>query len=233
MEKKRIIMMIMTLFCMINILGAVKIIPVNHTSCNYTVTIPDGWDTIPSSILKEKLKSSQFSIDIGIYPVVQGDYFNGNYSLISFLPAVNMLNQFKFDKIVEDITKMNKSTKIHNDTLHVHFEKIEPIIRDNDYLTNSYFLIINNDKSLKNCQTLYLAKFGYVSVVSYEKEGAMPIAKILEQLSDIIQIHSEHKYSLIETKKGLTFKHIFISFGIGMIVYVLITFFQKFKKQTK
>jgi hypothetical protein len=105
-----------------------------------------------------------------------------------------MLNQFKFDQIVEDITKMNKSAKIHNDTLHVHFEKIESVIRNNNYLTNSYFLIINNDKSLKNCQTLYLTKFGYVSVVSYEKEGAMPITKMLEQLSDIIQIHPEHKY---------------------------------------
>jgi hypothetical protein len=231
MEKKRIIIMIITLLCVTNILSAAKIIPVNHTSCNYTVIIPDGWDTIPSNILKEKLKSSSFSIDIGIYPVAQEDYFSGNYSLISFLPAVNMLNQFKFDQIVEDITKMNKSAKIHNDTLQVHFEKIEPVVRNNNYLTNSYFLIVNNDKPLKNCQTLYLAKFGYVSVVSYEKEGAMPIAKILEQLSEIIQIHPEHKYSLIETKKGLTFKHVFISFGIGLIVYMSITFFQKLKKQ--
>jgi hypothetical protein len=232
-RKRRVMMLIIFFLCAINILEAGKIIPVNHTSCNYTVNIPDGWDTIPNSILKEKLGSSPFNIDIGIYPVTQTDYFSGNYSLISFFPTVNMLNRFEFNQIVEDIAKMNNSSTIHNDTLHVDFENIEPVIHNNNYYVNSYFLIVNNDKSLKNCQTLYLAKFGYVSVISYEKEGAIPIKEILEQLSDMIQINPEYKYSFIEEKKGLTFKHVLISLGIGLIVYISIMFFQKLKKQAQ
>jgi hypothetical protein len=90
---------------------------------------------------------------------------------------------------------------------------------------------VNKDDSLKNCQTLYLTKFGYVTVLSYEKEGAISIAKIVEQLSDMIQIHEDYKYSLPETRQGITIKHILISLCIGLIVYVLITLMQKSKKQ--
>ncbi|MDR2131233.1 MAG: hypothetical protein LBP56_08765, partial [Odoribacteraceae bacterium] len=166
---KQIIVLIIIILCVINISGTAKIIPVYNTSCKYTIRIPDGWDTIPRSILKEKLKSSPFSIDIGIYPVAQTDYFSGNYSLIGFIPTVNMLNQFHFTAIVNDITNMNKAGVIHNDTLHVSFENIEPVVKDTIYYINSYFSVVNKDDSLKNCQTLYLTKFGYVTVLSYEK----------------------------------------------------------------
>lgn len=229
--KKRITSLLIITLCAVNISGAVKIIPVHNTSCKYTVCIPDGWDTIPRSILKEKLKSSPFSIDAGIYPVVQSDCFSGNYSLIGFIPTVNMLNRFHFTAIVDDIANMNKSNAIHNDTLHVYCEKTEPVIRDTNCCVNSYFSIVNKNDSLKNCQTLHLTKFGYVSVLSYEKEGAVPITEIIEQLSDMIQIHADYRYSLPESPKGITIKHILISLCIGLAVYVLITLLQKQKKQ--
>jgi hypothetical protein len=228
---RRIITLIIIGLYAINIAEAVKIIHVHHSSCDYTVYIPDGWDTIPSNILKEKLKLSSVNIDLGIYPVAQTDYFSGNYSLISFIPTVNMLNKFPFAAIVEDIANMNKSSEVHNDTLHTYFENIEPIIRDTNYSVNSYFSIVNNDNSLKNCQTLYFAKFGYVSVLSYEKEGAVPIRIVIGQLSDMIKIQPDYKYSFIEKGKGITIKHILISLSIGLIVYVLIMFVQKSKQK--
>jgi hypothetical protein len=215
----------------IDISQAVKTVHVRHSSCEYIVSIPEGWDTIPVGVLRERLKSSPFGIDMGIYPLAQTDYFSGNYSLISFTPTVNMLNKFPFAAIVEDIKNMNKSSEIHNDTLHSYFKNIEPVIRDANYFVNSYFHIVNKDVSVKNCQTLHLAKFGYVSVLSYEKEGAVPIATILGQLSDMIQIQEDYKYSFIEKGKGITIRHLLISLSIGLIVYVLITFLQKSKQQ--
>ncbi len=42
-------------------------IQVLQKSCKYTFVIPEGWDTIPRSVLMQKLPG--YSIDAGLYPV--------------------------------------------------------------------------------------------------------------------------------------------------------------------
>jgi hypothetical protein len=202
--------------------SASEAITVSLPLCHYELRVPEGWDTIPQQVLINRLKQK---IDGGIYPISQEDYFSGNYSLISFIPTVNRLDKFTFDQIVADIRNANQQSEINNDTLHIHFDHLQ-----NDlYRIHSFFSVQRNADRVWNCQTLYPSKFGYVSVLSYEKSGAMPINELLEQLSDMIRIQPEYRYS--EPKKGITVKHILVSLCIGLIVYGLITVLPKLKKR--
>ena len=83
-------------------------IQVLQKSCKYTFVIPEGWDTIPRSVLMQKLPG--YSIDAGLYPLQQQEYFKGNYILINFLPTIKTLNGFPFKQIEEDLVKMNEKS---------------------------------------------------------------------------------------------------------------------------
>jgi hypothetical protein len=205
-------------------LFASREIPVIHPACKYTVLIPAGWDSIPVDTIQAKLKQYQIKFDIGLYPADQEHYFNGNYVLIGFMPAIRMLSSFTFDRIVADVTVLNRQSEIIDDTMTVRFDKIIPDAQ-HDCL-HSYFSIRKDTVTLENCQSLYLTKFGYVTVLSYRKADATPLNKILEQITGLIRVHPDYRYA--EPKKGgITFWHLLVSLAIGLLVYALISVFTK------
>ena len=195
-------------------------VPVMHPSCKYTVQYPEGWDTIPSDTIKNKLNNIEF--DLGLYPVSQEYYFKGNYVLIGFMPVIKTLSSFTFNKIVEDVTALNKQSEFASDTMAIRFNKIIPDARN--YCIHSYFSIRKDSVVLENCQSLYLAKFGYITILSYRKTGAIPLDEMLEQLNDLIRIHPDYQY-VEPPKEGITFRHLLVSLVIGLLVYVLISKF--------
>ena len=106
-------------------------IQVLQKSCKYTFVIPEGWDTIPRSVLMQKLPG--YSIDAGLYPLQQQEYFKGNYILINFLPTIKTLNGFPFKQIEEDLVKMNEKSLLPNtDTLRVTYKGTESKKLDGD-----------------------------------------------------------------------------------------------------
>jgi GTPase SAR1 family protein len=111
---------------------ASTVVQINNKARKYTITLPQGWDTIPQSFLEERLK--QFNVDLGIYPVSQNDYTNGNYALICFIPTLQSLNAFTFKQIVADIAKSNETSELKNDTMQVYFNQMNTEVRDEKYL---------------------------------------------------------------------------------------------------
>jgi hypothetical protein len=197
-------------------------VPITHPSCKYTVQYPEGWDTVPLDTIKNRLKNTAF--DLGIYPVSQKHYFDGNYILTGFMPVMRSLSSFTFDQIVRDVTAQNKQSEIVSDTMDVRFVKIVPDAGNR--CLHSYFSIRKDTVTLENCQSLYLTKFGYVTVLFYRKADAIPLDEILGQMNGLIQIHPDYRYTEPE-KKGITLRHIIISLAIGLLVYALISIFTK------
>ena len=206
-------------------------IEISQSACKYTIDVPEGWDTIPKEVLKTKL--GILNMDLGMYPVAQKDYFSGNYVLIGFMPTVSTLNKLTFKQIISDVSKMNSQGVINSDTLKVLFDKMIPNEEEGNYHIQNYFSVLKDTLTVKSCNTLYLTKFGYISVVSYQNtEGLILLDDVNNQMSDIIKIQQDYTYSA-PIPQGIPFKKIAISLAIGLLVYVLITYFPKLKRRTK
>lgn len=209
--------------------SAPKSVSLTNAACKYDVTIPEGWDTIPQAILKEKI--TQYSIDSGIYPIDQEDYFKGNYVLFVFTPSLKSLSSFSFNEIVQEIAAQNEHSEIENDTLKVTLVNFYPEIKDSTYSIHSHFQIRHNADLLRNAQMLRLTKFGYVSVLAYTTPAGLLLPdEIVTLLSDAISVQPDYIYSEPE-KRGLNRTHILISLAVGILVYVLIAGFSKLKKK--
>jgi hypothetical protein len=209
-------------------------IPVSVPSCKYNICVPEGWDTIPHDTLKGKLPQFNFKemVITAIYPVAQTEYFRGNYALISFMPTINNLNKFSFKQLLSDIEKTNQSGQIKSDTLQVTFDSINSLVYGNKHVVNSYFSMAKDSLFIENCQTFYPTKFGYITVLSYKKEGDhIPMGEMLHQLSDLIQIEDEYQYVPFQ-KRGISIRHIIISLCAGLFVYSVIAYFPKLKKRS-
>lgn len=198
-----------------------------HKGCRYTVNIPAGWDTIPNIILKEKFP--QLNLDAGMYPMSQKDFFSEQYVLIGFSPTINTLNAFSFEQVADDIRKMSAQTTLNSDTLSVISDSIVPVNNHPEYWVNNYLTIRKDSSLLKSCQTLYLSKFGYITLMAYQKkEAPLPVSSITDIFTstDILQVEGSYKY-IPPQKKSFPVKYLFISLGIGVIVYIFIAFFSK------
>jgi hypothetical protein len=215
--------------CWINVYAS-DTVSIDNRACKYVITLPEGWDTIPRSFLRERLGS--FDVDMGIYPVAQGDYTKENYVLVRFIPAIKTLNAFNFKQIVADFAKSGKQEEIKTDSLQVRFNKMDTKVKEGDYYIFSYYSIRKDTVALESCQMLQPTKFGYVSIMSYTKnnEAAVSIDELSALLSKIVTVHPDYKY-VEYRKEGLTFIHVLISLAIGLIVYVFIMWISKKRKQ--
>jgi len=163
---------------------ASNVINISNSGCKYSVEIPEGWDTIPKIALQEK--SNQYNIDLGIYPISQKDYFNGNYAFFVFTPTIRSLNLLTFEQIVSGIKNQIKQKEINNDTLQVRFIQTDTEDKDGIYTVYSYYKIQHRSDSLNNCQLFRLTKFGYIMVLAYQKDinETIPIEKVSALLSN-------------------------------------------------
>lgn len=220
---------ILLLFVVVYMYGQ-DTIKVMQNSCKYTYVIPEGWDTIPKSVLMRKLPG--YPIDAGLYPLQQQEYFKGNYILISFLPAMKTLNGFSFKRIMKDLVEMNKQGLLPDtDTLKITYKGTESRVIDGYYHACTFSLIVKDSVALECVQDLLLAKFGYVSLSGYQKEGGKyALSELLDIMTNSIQIQQPYKYVEPAPKQHLTFVQVTISVCIGLLAYIIITFFSKRKK---
>ena len=75
-------------------------IKISGKGYNYIVTVPLGWDTIPTDTLKNRFGKGLF--DVGLYESKSNNYFDGKYIQYVFMPTRNSLNQFSFDQISKE-----------------------------------------------------------------------------------------------------------------------------------
>lgn len=168
-----------------------------HKGCKYSIHIPFGWDTIPHDTLRSIFP--HLELDMGLYPVSQKGYFTGNYVLIGFTPVLQSLNSYSFDRLVSDMEKMNSQTKEtrNNDSISTRLDSIVPVNSAPDYRINNYFTIRKDTVLLKGCQSLYLSKFGYVTLTLYQKgNNVLPIGSLLYDFnhSGRIKVDNEYRY---------------------------------------
>lgn len=208
-------------------------IQVLQKSCKYTFVIPEGWDTIPRSVLMQKLPG--YSIDAGLYPLQQQEYFKGNYILINFLPTIKTLNGFPFKQIEEDLVKMNEKSLLPNtDTLRVTYKGTESKKLDGYCHVYTLSSIVKDSVALECVQDLLLTKFGYVSLSGYQKEGGKyALSELLDIMTRNIQIQQPYKYVESASKQHITCVQMIVSVCIGLLAYIIIILFSKRKKNKK
>lgn len=207
-------------------------IQVLQKSCKYTFVIPEGWDTIPKSVLVQKLPG--YSIDAGLYPLQQQEYFKGNYILINFLPTIKTLNGFPFKQIKEDLVKMNNNLLPDTDTLRVIYKGTESKKLDGYCHVYTLSSIVKDSVALECVQDLLLTKFGYVSLSGYQKEdGKYALSELLDIMTQSVQIQQAYKYVEPTPKQHFTLLQVIVSVCIGLLTYVVITLFSKRKKNKK
>ena len=88
----------MILTCMLyNALNTcARSVDISHKGCKYSIDLPSGWDTIPHDTLKKIFP--RLDLDMGLYPVSQKEYFTGNYALVGFMPVLQSLHSYSFDR---------------------------------------------------------------------------------------------------------------------------------------
>jgi len=212
---------------------AQKIVPVTKSNYKYVLTIPEGWDTIPKEILNQKLQQHQ--IDVALYPVQQADYFDGNYVLIGFSPSMRSLNEFQFSKIAEEITTVIKNEmSVTTDTLQTVYKSTELKVANDNYHIYTNFTIVKDSITIDGLQDMLLTKFGYISMLSYKKpEGIYALQAVANLLSGSIRVEETFKYTEPVVTQRFTLKQIAFTLCIGLLVYVIIMFVFKDKKDKK
>lgn len=228
-KMKKIFIILMGLFLIYDIQISAQQIHISDKGCEYTVNILTGWDTIPHMTLTEKFP--QLKLNIGMYPATQKEYFSDQYILIGFSPTIHTLNAFSFEQVVDDIQKTNEQTNFKSDTLSITLDSVVPVNKKPNYWINSYMTIQKDSSLLNACQTLYLSKFGYVTIMAYQKGGnALLISSIIDKFinDNNLQVDDNYKYSPMQ-KRSFSTKHLLFSLCIGFIVYILIAFFSKKK----
>lgn len=206
-------------------------VDISHKGCKYSIDLPSGWDTIPHDTLKKIFP--RLDLDMGLYPVSQKEYFTGNYALVGFMPVLQSLHSYSFDRIVSDMKEMNDRTKNtwNNDSISTRLDSIVPVNSSPNYRINNYLTIRRDSILLKGCQSLYVSKFGYITLMLYQKgNDALPIDSLLGKFNDsgCLKVDQEYRYTPPQ-KEGLSFTHFLYALGIGGIVYLLIAFFPKRK----
>lgn len=149
------------------------------------------------------------------------------------MPVLQSLHSYSFDRIVSDMKEMNDRTKNtwNNDSISTRLDSIVPVNSSPNYRINNYLTIRRDSILLKGCQSLYVSKFGYITLMLYQKgNDALPIDSLLGKFNDsgCLKVDQEYRYTPPQ-KEGLSFTHFLYALGIGGIVYLLIAFFPKRK----
>jgi len=216
-----------------NAVGTPERIPVQVQSCKFSVTVPEGWDTIPQSALAQKLGKGVAVM--GLYPKGKTDYFEEKYMVLSFLPTLNSLNNLPCKAIYDELKGMMKQNSIpNNDSIHVVYNGMDSLSAGDKFQIQSNTTIYK-DSAIVNCQQiLLLSRFGYICIAYYDK-NEIPSASdtVLQKLIQDIDIDNDYVYVEPHNEPTFTPGKIAIALGIGVLVYLIMTLLDKRKKKNE
>lgn len=226
--KNKIITTIITLIAVL-CSYANNTVNIKQKSCKYSITIPEGWDSIPHDTITKRL--GNVNIDLALYKKDGRGYFNDCYILIGFAPTTKALSQYSFKDIVKEVRTLSKqTTSSSNDTINVETNDVEGSMDNDVYRITNLTTILKNGNKIDCLQNLIVTKFGYLSVAFYQK-GSGTSKKVVEKLISQIKIEDDYKYT--EPKTGSLFSpiKIGITIGIGLLVYFMIIFIDRKRKK--
>lgn len=217
--------------CVMNTHASAHEIAIANQSSRYTINISTDWDTIPSSVLREKFP--QLMLDAGIYPTQQESYFSDKYVLIGFVPTMNCLNDYSPEQISNSIRQTNSQNNFASDTLSLSTDSIVERTDKNYHWTDVYLTIKKDTTLLHSCQSMLATKFGYITLLAYQKSTNESVAAdytdtLLKE--GIITVSDDYKYE--QPAEGrFSFVHLFLSVCIGAFVFIVITIIPKIRKK--
>lgn len=205
-------------------------IEIKNKSCEYTVQVTSGWDTIPRDTLNNRFGIDV--IDIGLYYKDNETYFEGEYMQFVFLPTVKSLNNFSFKQIVKDfkgsVSQTNNQSKVDSIYLLTH----DFIVSEEQMCLYIYGTVKSDLKERSSIQAIIPAKFGFLKIIYYgsinepKNENNFSIQKVVENT----KICGNYSYSEPLAKSKLTIWHFVLAFCISFIVYVIIQYMPKLKQ---
>lgn len=202
-----------------------------HKGCKYSIDLPSGWDTIPHDTLKRYfhgLISTWGYIRYLKRNILQGIMLCWFYACFA-VPPFLFFRPNRFGHEGDEWPDKEKEYVEQRFDIHTPWQhrsgKLLPNYRINNYLT-----IRRDSILLKGCQSLYVSKFGYITLMLYQRNDALPIDSLLGKFNDsgCLKVDQEYRYTPPQ-KEGLSFTHFLYALGIGGIVYLLIAFFPKRK----
>lgn len=210
------------LILLINPTYASQNVSINLPSCRFTITIPQGWDSIPQDVI---LKKNGTALPcFGFYPKQQGDYFKEIYVLVSFLTTANVLNGFTFEEIARNLKRMNEQSKMPNtDSLRMVYNGTDKYTHGGKFYIRTLTTIYKDTVTLKCLQDLLLTRYGYISIVCYKKGRTEDIFRdAATSITQGISIQNDYIYTEPQGQTAFTLIKIIISLCIGMAVYFII-----------
>lgn len=204
---------------------------IRQKSCKYSITIPEGWDSISHDTITKKL--GNVNIDVALYNKDSGGYFDDCYILIGFAPTTKALSPYSFKDIVKGLkTQSKQTTSSVNDTINVETNDVECYIDNDVYRIATLTTILKNDNRIDCLQNLIVTKFGYLSVAFYQKGSSTSVSKkVVEKLISQIKIEDDYKYTEPKTESLFSPIKIGITIGIGLLVYFMIIFIDRKRKK--
>ncbi|MBO5641836.1 MAG: hypothetical protein J5900_05315 [Prevotella sp.] len=228
--KNKIITTIITLIAVL-CSYANNTVNIKQKSCKYSITIPEGWDSIPHDTITKKL--GNVNIDLALYKKDSSGYFDDCYILIGFAPTTKSLSQYSFKDIVKGLRTLSKQTTSSlNDTIKVETNEVESSTDNDVYKITTLATILKNNNKVDCLQNLIVTKFGYITVAFYQKGSGSSVSKeVVDKLISQIKIEDDYKYTEPQTESLFSPIKIGITIGIGLLVYFMIIFIDRKRKK--
>lgn len=206
-----------------------KTIEINNLGCNFTITVPIGWDTIPHNALVAKVGPSP-NTAIALYNKSQ-DYFSSYYVYISFQSTKTSLSTLSFEDIFSEVDKsIENSPRNIGDSLTISNVRTTSNIHNQSYHILTEMLMENDTSKVESLQDLYLTKYGFININCYKKHGCdVELAEIDSIISTNIIISDEYAYAPPVSNRSIHWSDMFISLAIGAIAYFLIWIYERRK----
>ena len=146
------------------------------------------------------------------------------------MPTAESLNNTYFTNIVSNLEKMNESSSLSNDSMHVLIDKMKSNQQNGTYQISTAMTISKDTTTIKCLQCLLLTKFGYIGIMSYDDNIISGKPEIITRtVINSIDIQEDYKYTEPENKSAFTPDKIAIALGIGVLVFIIMTLIDKRK----
>lgn len=209
------------LFWIISFPGNAAMIKIDNKSCEYSIQVPNGWETIPEDTLKARFGKNV--IDAGLYKKGSNTYFEGEYIQYVFLPTAKSLNQFSFKKLTKNFKRgISQSVPQDKDSIRLITENTSVSEEQKCFYIKGTIKSNSIKRSFTQC--ILPTKFGFLKIIHYRAINKEESELTIEDIYSNTEISDSYFYNGPPSKSSLSVWHIVLAFGIGLVVYIIIQY---------
>jgi len=211
---------------------------------HFTVTFHGQWDTIPNlrmvRYVKEKgMDKMGVSFETGFYKKSNKDFFDYPYGIIQFLPSEHDLSQAKFRDLVQGVQAMQSAQMLAIDSLKElngvfkrfnSYKILSTAVDSANYEIRCTIEANVADKGdIRIFQKYIPVRQGIILLSAYtNKSDNNTLQNDFQGIIKEIAIEHDYKYiPPIERKTGIGWKQLGISLSIGLLVFMIVYFWER------